>query len=95
MKTALTNKQKEIYDFLRDVHRKGEPAPSISEISRHFGFRSSRSARDHLKALERKGLIRRDANKARSIRVLRRILRRLGGTDSRDPSAGRLDASAL
>ena len=70
MKTALTNKQKEIYDFLRDVHRKGEPAPSISEISRHFGFRSSRSARDHLKALERKGLIRRDANKARSIRVL-------------------------
>lgn len=69
MKALLTQKQKEIYEYLRDVQRNGEPAPSISEISKHFGFRSSRSARDHLKALERKGLIRRDANKARSIRV--------------------------
>ena len=43
----------------------------------HFGFRSTRSARDHLKALERKGLIRRDANKARSIRVLE-----IGGIES-------------
>ncbi|MFO7605382.1 MAG: transcriptional repressor LexA [Desulfurivibrionaceae bacterium] len=70
MKALLTQKQKEIYEFLRDVQRNGEPAPSISEISKHFGFRSSRSSRDHLKALERKGLIRRDANKARSIRIL-------------------------
>lgn len=70
MKEILTQKQREIYEFLRDMQRAGEPAPSIFEISKHFGFRSSRSARDHLKALERKGLIRRDANKARSIRVL-------------------------
>lgn len=70
MKALLTQKQREIYEFLRDVQKNGEPAPSISEISKHFGFRSSRSARDHLKALERKGVIRRDANKARSICVL-------------------------
>jgi repressor LexA len=70
MKALLTQKQREIYEFLKDVQKNGEPAPSISEISKHFGFLSSRSARDHLKALERKGFIRRDANKARSIRVL-------------------------
>jgi repressor LexA len=70
MEAMLTQKQKEIYNFLKDTQRAGEPAPSISEISRHFGFHSTRSARDHLKALERKGIIRRDANKARSIRIL-------------------------
>lgn len=73
MEALLTQKQREIYVFLRDVQKNGEPAPSISEISQHFGFRSSRSARDHLKALERKGLIRRDANKARSIRILEAV----------------------
>lgn len=69
MATTLTKKQKEIYKYLREVLRAGEPAPSISEISKYFGFRSTRSARDHLKALERKGVIHRNANKARSIRV--------------------------
>ena len=70
MLTNLTDKQKEIYIYLRDLQRAGEPTPSISEICGHFGFNSTRSARDHLKALERKGAICRDANKARSIRVL-------------------------
>lgn len=70
MATSLTKKQKEIYKYLREMQRTGEPPPSISEISRYFGFRSTRSARDHLKALERKGVIHRDANKARSVRVL-------------------------
>ena len=65
---TLTEKQKEIYNYLQEVWRAGGPSPTISELSEHFGFRSTRSARDHLKALERKGVIRRDANKARSIR---------------------------
>jgi repressor LexA len=69
MTATLTKKQTEIYKYLREVQRAGEPAPSISEISGYFGFRSTRSARDHLKALERKGVIHRNANKARSIRV--------------------------
>jgi repressor LexA len=67
--TPLTQRQSEIYKYLLEIQRAGEPSPSISELSGHFGFRSTRSARDHLKALERKGLIQRDANKARSIRV--------------------------
>lgn len=65
----LTQRQNEIYKYLLKIQREGCPSPSISELSGHFGFRSTRSARDHLKALERKGLIQRDANKARSIRV--------------------------
>lgn len=69
MQENLTKKQSEIFKYLREVQRAGKPAPSILEISGYFGFRSTRSARDHLKALERKGVIHRDANKARSIRV--------------------------
>lgn len=68
--TLLTKRQKEFIKYLRDIQRSGEPSPTISELSRHFGFRSTRSVRDHLKALERKGLIQRGANKARSIRVI-------------------------
>lgn len=69
MKT-LTDRQNEIYEYLRDTLKSGEPSPSIAELSRHFGFRSSKATRDHLKALERKGFITREANKARSIRVI-------------------------
>ncbi|MFH1146232.1 MAG: transcriptional repressor LexA [Pseudomonadota bacterium] len=68
--TPLTKRQNEFIKYLRDIQRSGEPSPTISELSRHFGFRSTRSARDHLKALERKGFIQKDANKARSIRVI-------------------------
>jgi repressor LexA len=68
---TLTEKQEKIFNYLKEIQRAGALSPTISEISEHFGFRSTRSARDHLKALERKGVIRRDANKARSIRVLK------------------------
>jgi repressor LexA len=69
---TLTRRQIQVYDYLKNILGAGKPPPSIAELSQYFGFRSSRSARDHLKALERKGLIIRDANKARSIRVVRR-----------------------
>ena len=67
---TLTEKQKAVYDYLLEIQRSGKTSPSILELAGHFGYRSTRSVRDHLKALERKGAIRRDAHKARSIRVL-------------------------
>ncbi len=72
MATPLTEKQEEIYQYLLSTQRAGLPSPSIDELSGHFGFRSSRSGRDHLKALERKGYIQKNPNKARSIRVFER-----------------------
>lgn len=66
----LTKRQKEIYEYLREILGNRQHSPSIAELSEYFGFRSSRAVRDHLKALERKGFITREANKARSIQVV-------------------------
>jgi repressor LexA len=48
--------------------RVGYP-PTVREIGAHFGF-VPRSIFDHLKALERKGYLRRDPAKSRSLQIL-------------------------
>src|SRR5215831_16062833 len=64
MLTSLTVRQKEIYDFLlRTIREKGY-APSIPEIGRHFKIASTNGVSDHLKALEKKGYIRRIGKRA-------------------------------
>ena len=64
MLTSLTVRQKEIYDFLlRTIREKGY-APSIPEIGRHFKIASTNGVSDHLKALEKKGYIRRVGKRA-------------------------------
>ncbi|MBI4526783.1 MAG: transcriptional repressor LexA [Deltaproteobacteria bacterium] len=60
----LTTRQKEIYDFLlRTIREKGY-APSIPEIGARFKIASTNGVSDHLKALERKGYIRRIGKRA-------------------------------
>src|SRR5262252_168854 len=64
----LTDKQKEVLDFiLRWGNEHGYP-PSLREIGTHFKIRSTNGVNDHLKALERKGYLKRDALKSRAIR---------------------------
>jgi len=64
MLPALTSRQKEIYDFLlRTIREKGY-APSIPEIGRRFQIASTNGVSDHLKALEKKGYIRRVGKRA-------------------------------
>jgi repressor LexA len=64
MLSALTLRQKEIYDFLlRTIREKGY-APSIPEIGRQFKIASTNGVSDHLKALEKKGYIRRVGKRA-------------------------------
>ena len=59
MLPSLTLRQKEIYDFLlRTIREKGF-APSIPEIGKQFKIASTNGVSDHLKALEKKGYIRR------------------------------------
>ena len=45
-------------------------SPSVREICREMGFRSSSTAHAHLEALQRKGYIRRDPTKPRAIEIL-------------------------
>lgn len=67
MARALTKRQAEILEMIKDFMRQHNMPPTVLEIAEAFGFKSS-SCFDHLKALERKGYIRR-SSKARSIQL--------------------------
>ena len=64
MLPALTARQKEIYDFLLRMIREKGYAPSILEIGARFKIASTNGVADHLKALEKKGYIRRIGKRA-------------------------------
>jgi repressor LexA len=64
MLPALTDRQKAIYDFLLKTIREKGFAPSIPEIGRQFKIASTNGVSDHLKALAKKGYIRRVGKRA-------------------------------
>ena len=64
MLPPLTSRQKEIYDFLLKSIREKGFAPSITEIGARFKIASTNGVSDHLKALEKKGYIRRVGKRA-------------------------------
>ena len=64
MLPPLTPRQKEIYDFLLKTIREKGYAPSIPEIGSRFKIASTNGVSDHLKALEKKGYIRRVGKRA-------------------------------
>ncbi len=69
MNTQLTEKQRAIYDFVVDcVSRQGIP-PSLTEIAAAFDLVSLSGVSDHLRALERKGYIRRRRGVSRGIEL--------------------------
>ena len=63
----LTARQQELLDFLHDAHRENGVMPSTREIQAHFGFASQTAAMSHLRALERKEVIKRLPGKARAV----------------------------
>ena len=68
MAKGLTNRQREILDFIiNSIRDEGYP-PTIAEICENFGISSTNGVNDHLVALERKGYIER-SSKARGIRI--------------------------
>ncbi len=66
---ALTKRQREIYEFLRDKIINRGYGPTVREIGHHFNIRSPNGVMCHLKALERKGLISREQNMSRAIQL--------------------------
>lgn len=63
----LTARQQELLDYLRGYQRTNGVMPSTRDIQRHFGFSSQTAAMSHLRALEKKGAIRRHPNMARAV----------------------------
>jgi repressor LexA len=66
---ALTKRQREIYEFLRDKIINRGYGPTVREIGLQFNIRSPNGVMCHLKALERKGLISREQNMSRAIQL--------------------------
>ena len=65
----LTPRQREIFNFVRTfIKERGYP-PSVREIGEHFNI-FPRAAFDHLKALERKGYLKRRGSMSRGLQVL-------------------------
>jgi repressor LexA len=68
MAEALTQRQREILDFISSsIVERGFP-PTLREIGEHFHIRSTNGVNDHLKALEKKGHLRREDLKSRAMR---------------------------
>jgi len=67
MKVTLTNRQQEVYDYLKRESRVTGVMPSTREIQHFFGFASQTAAMNHLRALEKKQVIQRVPGKARAV----------------------------
>ena len=66
---TLTQKQEEIYNVIKDsILSKGYP-PSVREIGELVGLKSTSSVHAHLNTLEKKGFIRKDPTKPRTIEI--------------------------
>ncbi|HJX29743.1 MAG TPA: transcriptional repressor LexA [Thermoanaerobaculia bacterium] len=88
--TYLTERQKEILEYIQDYRKERGIAPTHREICERFGFSSYGTAYKHLKLLQEKGFLRRDWNQKRGIELLRAIP---GGEGDRDlPFFGRIAA---
>ena len=75
MRMPLSPRQQDAYDFIADYVERHECAPTVREIAEGLGITSTNTVDFHLKALERKGYIRRRGNLARSIELLHRPAR--------------------
>ncbi len=65
----LSDKQNEIFEYIKEMISKRGIAPSVREIGAAVGLRSTSSVQYNLNALENAGYIKRDANLKRTIRI--------------------------
>ena len=66
----LTERQRDILNFIREFQKDRGVAPTHREICDHFGFSSYGTVYKHLSLLEKKGLIRRDWNQKRGVELV-------------------------
>lgn len=66
--TDLTDRQREVYDYLRKFWQENSFPPTCRDIVEHFGFSGPTAAVCHLKALAKKGYIELTPKLSRGIR---------------------------
>jgi repressor LexA len=69
----LTERQKQILDFVHDYRREKGIAPTHREICERFGYSSYGTVYKHLKLLQQKGFLKREWNQKRGIELLRAV----------------------
>lgn len=74
--SELNDKQLLIYEFLKDfTSEKGYP-PTVREICKAVGLKSTSSVHGHLKQLEKEGLIKRDPTKPRALEIVDSVIKK-------------------
>ena len=63
----LTERQRDVLEFIQSEQREKGITPSTREIQHHFGFASQTSVMQYLDTLEKKGFLDRHARKARAL----------------------------
>lgn len=86
----LTDRQRDVYKFIREKIRGRGYGPTVREIAARFGIQSPNGVVCHLKALEKKGLIIREPNMSRAIQLAAEPVEERGL-----PLAGRIAAGVL
>jgi len=67
---AITKRQRQVYDFIAEFVQKFGYSPSFEEIGSGLGLSSLATVHKHICNLEKKGLLRRDYNRSRSLDIL-------------------------
>ena len=67
---ALTRRQRQVYDYIAEFVQSHGYSPSFEEIGAGMGLSSLATVHKHVSNLEKKGLLKRDYNRSRSIDVL-------------------------
>ncbi len=80
MNRPLTHQQQQVYNMIRDCIVRRGYGPTVREIGQHMNIKSPNGVMCHLRALERKGVLRRDANKSRAIELTESISSLVGAT---------------
>lgn len=70
MPKPLSSLERRILDFIVDYLRRNTYQPSIREIARRFGIKSTKTVSEYLQSLADKGWIERDPSRSRGVRVI-------------------------
>lgn len=69
-KMALTRRQRQVYDTIRAFIARHGYSPSLEEVGEKLGLSSVATVHRHVVRLIEKGLLRKDANRSRSVEVV-------------------------
>ncbi len=68
----LTERQKEVFEFIKDYIKDHRYPPTVREVATHFKI-SVKGGFDHLRALKKKEYIRCDLNRSRALEIIKEM----------------------